>query len=179
MLCDEFVYPLIFSTGSGGCGILQSEKPEGTAPLIRKVFISLILQSRDHLIHQLTTLRKEFICAVYSCLIKLKMRSLVQAQKRCLAKEDEIRAGDSKDSSSISRYERPASRNRPILQLSRSPKGGRGNRLCKGTRQPGLSGDRGGSNPAAGIPETRAGMQISSQNDRTKQANLREQRRVL
>jgi hypothetical protein len=56
MLYDQFVYPLIFWAGSGGYGILQSEKPDGATALIRKVRISLTLRSREHFIRQLTTL---------------------------------------------------------------------------------------------------------------------------
>jgi hypothetical protein len=56
MLYDQLVYPLIFWTGYGGYGILQSEKPEGATALIRKVRISLTLRLRQHFIRQLTTL---------------------------------------------------------------------------------------------------------------------------
>jgi hypothetical protein len=55
------------------------------------VLISLILQSRDHFIHQLATLREEFICAVYGRLIKIKIKFLARAQGHCIAREDEIR----------------------------------------------------------------------------------------
>jgi hypothetical protein len=43
MLHDQLVYPLIFWTGPGGCGVMKSEKLQGCATLIRKVLISLIL----------------------------------------------------------------------------------------------------------------------------------------
>jgi hypothetical protein len=64
MLYDQLVYPLIFWTGSGGCGVMESEKWQGCTALILKVLISLILQPQDHFIHQLISLREEFICAV-------------------------------------------------------------------------------------------------------------------
>jgi hypothetical protein len=51
MLYDQLVYPLISWTGSGGCGVLQSENPQGSTTLIRKVLIFLMLQFRDHFIH--------------------------------------------------------------------------------------------------------------------------------
>jgi hypothetical protein len=75
----------------------QSEKSQGATTLIRKVLISLIMQPSDHFIHQLTTLREEFIYAVYGGLINLKTKFL--AQRRCFAREDEIRADDCEDSS--------------------------------------------------------------------------------
>jgi hypothetical protein len=56
MLYDQLVYPLIFWTGPGGCGVMESEKLQGCTTLIQKVLISFILQSRDHFIHQLITL---------------------------------------------------------------------------------------------------------------------------
>jgi hypothetical protein len=43
ILYDQLVYPLIFWTGSRGCGVLESEKLQGCTTLIRKVLISLIL----------------------------------------------------------------------------------------------------------------------------------------
>jgi hypothetical protein len=67
--------------------------------LIRKGLISPILQPRGQFIHQLATLRKEFICAVYGRLINLKIEFLAQAQRRCFAREDEVRADDCEDSS--------------------------------------------------------------------------------
>jgi hypothetical protein len=51
MLYDQLMYPLIFWTGSGGYGVMESEKLQGCTTLIRKVLISLILQPRDHFIH--------------------------------------------------------------------------------------------------------------------------------
>jgi hypothetical protein len=58
---------------------------------IRKVLISLMLQPRDRFIHQLTTLREEFVCAVYGRLINITITFLAQAQRRCFAREDKIR----------------------------------------------------------------------------------------
>jgi hypothetical protein len=54
MLYNQLVYPLIFWTGSGGCGVMEPEKLQDCTTLIRKVLISLILELRDHFIHQLT-----------------------------------------------------------------------------------------------------------------------------
>jgi DNA polymerase III delta prime subunit len=95
MRYDQLVYPLIFWNGSGGCGIHESEKLQGSTTLIRKVLISLILQPRDHFIHQLTTLREEFICAVSGRLINLTITFRSRAQRRCFAREDEIRGENS------------------------------------------------------------------------------------
>jgi hypothetical protein len=44
VLYDRLVYPSIFWTGSGGCGVMESEKLQGCTTLIRKVLISLILR---------------------------------------------------------------------------------------------------------------------------------------
>jgi hypothetical protein len=51
MLYDQLVYPLIYWTRSGVCGVMESEKLQGCRTLIRKVLISLILQPRNHFIH--------------------------------------------------------------------------------------------------------------------------------
>jgi hypothetical protein len=92
MLYDQLVYFLIFSTGSGGCGILETQNQQGSTTLIRKVRISLILQPRDHFIHQPGTLREEFICAVCGYLVNLNIKFLAQAERRCFRREDEIRS---------------------------------------------------------------------------------------
>jgi hypothetical protein len=55
-----------------------------------KVLISLILQPRDHFIHQLTTLREEFICTVFVCFVNLNIKFVAQAQRRYFARGDEI-----------------------------------------------------------------------------------------
>jgi hypothetical protein len=81
MLYDQLVYPLIFWTGSRGCGVMESEKLQGCTTLIRKVLISLLLQPRDHFIHQLITLREEFICAVFGRLVNLNIKFIAQAER--------------------------------------------------------------------------------------------------
>jgi hypothetical protein len=73
MLYDQLMYPLIFWTGSGGCGVMEFEKLQGCTTLIRKVLISLILQPRDHFIHQLRTIREEHICVVFGRLVNLNI----------------------------------------------------------------------------------------------------------
>jgi hypothetical protein len=60
MLYDQLVYPQIFWTGLSGFWILESEKLQGSTTPIRKFLVSLNLQSPDHFIHQVTTLREEF-----------------------------------------------------------------------------------------------------------------------
>jgi hypothetical protein len=52
---------------------MESEKLQGCTTFIRKVLISLALQPGDHFIHQLITLRKEFICAAFGCLVNLNI----------------------------------------------------------------------------------------------------------
>jgi hypothetical protein len=74
MLYDHLVYTLIFWTGSVGCGGMQSEKLQGCTTFIRKVFIALILQPRDHFIHQLIALREEFIGVVFGRLVSLNLK---------------------------------------------------------------------------------------------------------
>jgi hypothetical protein len=62
------------------------------------VLVSLILQPRDHFIHQFKNLRDEFIWAVYGRLIHLVIKYLAQAQRRYFAREDEIRGNHSEGS---------------------------------------------------------------------------------
>jgi hypothetical protein len=90
MLYDQFVYPLIFWTASGDCGVMESEKLQECTTLIRKVLISLVLQLRDHFIHQLITLREEFICAVFALLLNLNIKFIARPQRRYFTREDEI-----------------------------------------------------------------------------------------
>jgi hypothetical protein len=111
MLYDQLVYPFIFWTGSGGCGVHQSEKLPGSVTSIRKVLISLILQPRDHFIHQFKTLREEFICAVYGHLINLSIKWPAQGQRRSFAGEDDVPANHSEDSPKgygVSNFIRPS-----------------------------------------------------------------------
>jgi hypothetical protein len=81
MLYDQLVYPWIFWAGSGGCGVMESEKLQGFTRLIRKVLISLTLQPREHFIHQLITLREGLICAVFGLLVNLNIKFIGQAQR--------------------------------------------------------------------------------------------------
>jgi hypothetical protein len=90
MLYDQPVCPLIFWTGSGGCGLMEFEKLLGCTTLIRQMLISLILQPRDHFIHQMITLREEFICAIFGRLVKLNIKFIAQTQRRYFARDDEI-----------------------------------------------------------------------------------------
>jgi hypothetical protein len=70
---------------------MESERLHGSTTLIQKVLITLIVQPRDHFVHELGTLGAEFICAVYGRLIDMDIKYLAQAQRRYLAWEDEIR----------------------------------------------------------------------------------------
>jgi hypothetical protein len=90
MLDHQFVYSLIFWTGFGGCGVMESEKLQGCTIFIRKVFTFLILQPGDHFIHQLITLREKFLCVVFGRLVNINIKFLAQSQRRHFAREDEI-----------------------------------------------------------------------------------------
>jgi hypothetical protein len=79
IMYDQLVYPLIFWIGSGGRGLMESEKLQGSGTLIRRMLISLILQPREYFIHQFITLREEFICAGFGRLINLKIKFVAQA----------------------------------------------------------------------------------------------------
>jgi hypothetical protein len=79
MLYGQLAYPLVFWTGSGGCGVMESEKLQGCTTLIRKVLISLVFQPRDHFIHELITLREKFICAVFGRMVNLNIKFIAQA----------------------------------------------------------------------------------------------------
>jgi hypothetical protein len=80
MLYNQLMYPLVFWTESGGCDVMKSEKLQSCTTLIREVLVSLILQ-RDHFIHQLITLREEFICAVFGHLVNMNIKFLAQSQR--------------------------------------------------------------------------------------------------
>jgi hypothetical protein len=75
----QLVYPLIFSTGSGGYGVMESEKLQGCTTLIPKVLISLILQPRGHFIRQLITLREEFISVAFGRVVNLNIKFIASA----------------------------------------------------------------------------------------------------
>jgi hypothetical protein len=62
---------MIFWTGSGGCGVMESEKLQGCTTLIPKVLIHLILQLWNHFIPRLIALREEFICAIFDRLVNM------------------------------------------------------------------------------------------------------------
>jgi hypothetical protein len=61
LICEQVIYPLIFWTGSGGCGTMESEQYQGCTTLLQEVLISLLLQSWDHFIHQVISFREEFV----------------------------------------------------------------------------------------------------------------------
>jgi hypothetical protein len=89
-LYDRLVYPLIFWSGTGGCGVAEGEPIQGAATVIRKAAISLVMRPRDHFIHRLPTLREEFICATEGRLVNMNIKFLISAQ-RIMAEEDELR----------------------------------------------------------------------------------------
>jgi hypothetical protein len=96
MLYDQFVYPLIFWTGCGARGILESEELSGSMPLSRKVSVSFFWQPRDRFIHQMTSFREEFICPVSGHCVNFNIKFLAQAQRGRFAREDETHGGISK-----------------------------------------------------------------------------------
>jgi hypothetical protein len=69
---------------------MESEKLQGCPTLIRKMLISLTLQPRDHFLHQLITLREEFICVVFGRLVNLNKKLIALAQRRYFARAGEI-----------------------------------------------------------------------------------------
>jgi hypothetical protein len=91
MLYDQLVYPAIFWAGTGGCGVSAGDRLQGATTRIRKVAIALILQGREHFIHQMPTLREEFVCAISGRLINLNIKYLAQTE-RTFAQEDELQA---------------------------------------------------------------------------------------
>jgi hypothetical protein len=74
MLDNQLLYGRMFWCGSGGCPILESDKRQSEARLIPKVLISFIFQPCDHWIHQLTTLREEFIYVISGRLINTAIK---------------------------------------------------------------------------------------------------------
>jgi hypothetical protein len=69
---------------------MKFEELESFMMLIRNVWILLILQPRDHFIHQLTTLQEEFICSGFDRMLNLNIKFLAPAQRRSFTIEDEI-----------------------------------------------------------------------------------------
>jgi hypothetical protein len=53
-----------------------------------------MLQARDHFIHDLETLREEFLCAVFGRLVNINLKWMLGAQRTYFARDDEIRGGD-------------------------------------------------------------------------------------
>jgi hypothetical protein len=53
-----------------------------------------MLQSRDHFIHGLETLREEFLCVVSGRLVNISLKWMLGAQRCHFAREDEVREGD-------------------------------------------------------------------------------------
>jgi hypothetical protein len=90
MRYDQLVYPLIFWSGAGGCGLPVGASMRGATTVIRKVAIALILRPRGHFIHTMPTLREEFVCAISGRLISLNIQYLFSTQA-ALAREDEVR----------------------------------------------------------------------------------------
>jgi hypothetical protein len=59
---------------------------------MRKALIAFVLQSREHFLHQMPTLREEFICAISGRLINIKIKDVAEREKE-LTREDEMREG--------------------------------------------------------------------------------------
>jgi hypothetical protein len=53
---------------------------------MRKALIAFVLQSREHFLHQMPTLREEFICAISGRLININIKSRPSARGRFLVK---------------------------------------------------------------------------------------------
>jgi hypothetical protein len=87
---DQLVYPLIFWTGCGGCGFMESDEGlHRVTSIIRRVLICLLFQPRDHLLQQLTMLREEFICALSERLSNIQVSHLINAERQHFTREDE------------------------------------------------------------------------------------------
>jgi hypothetical protein len=69
-LHDQLIYPLIFWNGTGGCGVDTGEPFQKATPLMRKSLIALVMQPRGYFLHEMGTLREEFICALSGRLVK-------------------------------------------------------------------------------------------------------------
>jgi hypothetical protein len=93
-LYDQLVYSLIFWNGLGVCGSIGDEPIQGSTTRIRKILICLMLQSRNHFIHGLETLREEFLCAIAGLLVNIFLKWMLGARRCHFAREDEIRERD-------------------------------------------------------------------------------------
>jgi hypothetical protein len=74
--------------------MIDAETMQGLTKRIRKIFICLMLQSHDHFIHALQTLREKFICSISGLLVNIALNWLLAAQRSYLARENEIRGID-------------------------------------------------------------------------------------
>jgi hypothetical protein len=97
MVHDSPVYPI---------GVEEVQSGQAATTRIRKVLITLILQTHHHFIHKLTNLREEYIYSIESRSINLNIKFLAGAQKRCFAREDEIETTFQKDGQRNMAYER-------------------------------------------------------------------------
>jgi hypothetical protein len=73
---------------------MSDEPIQGSTTRIRKVLIFLMLQARNHFIHDLETLREDFLCAVFGRLVNINLKWMLGAQRGHFAREDELRGGD-------------------------------------------------------------------------------------
>jgi hypothetical protein len=85
------IYPLIFWNGTGGCGVEAGQPFQKATTLMRKSLIALVMQPRGYFLHEMGTLREEFICALSGRLVNLNIKYLAEMEKD-LFQEDKIRA---------------------------------------------------------------------------------------
>jgi hypothetical protein len=86
----QLLYLLIFRTGSGGCGLIESEKLHKATTMIGRVLICLLLKRRDHFLYQLMKLLEEFICdALSSRLSTIQLGFFINPERQHFVREDE------------------------------------------------------------------------------------------
>ena len=87
---DRLLYPLIFWNGNGGLGDPSEKCTHKVTTKIRHALICLLLRPRDHFIHQLPSLREEYLCATFGRLSNIYLQYNLKCQKNFFQREDEI-----------------------------------------------------------------------------------------
>jgi hypothetical protein len=75
---DQLIYPLIVLNGTGGCGVATGEPCQKATTLMRKSLIALVMPPRGYCLHEMGTLREEFICALSGRPVNLNITYLAE-----------------------------------------------------------------------------------------------------
>ena len=91
---DRILYPLIFWNGNGGFGDPSEKWAPKVTTKIRHSLICLLLRPRNHFIHQIPSLREEYLCATFGRLANISLQYNLKCQRNYFQREDEIDSPD-------------------------------------------------------------------------------------